>query len=75
MSFTLATLKSAVQDYCETAETTFVSDLDIFIKEAEERILKNVELPVFRKTSRVLQPQATHTFLRHLTSWLLIALL
>ena len=49
MSFTLATLKSAVQDYCETAETTFVSDLDIFIKEAEERILKNVELPVFRK--------------------------
>jgi len=49
MSFTLATLKSAVQDYCETAETTFVADLDTFIKEAEERILKNVQLPVFRK--------------------------
>jgi hypothetical protein len=49
MSFTLATLKSAVQDYCETAETTFVADLDTFIQEAEERILKNVELPVFRK--------------------------
>ena len=49
MSFTLATLKSTVQDYCETAETTFVSDLDTFIKEAEERILKAVELPVFRK--------------------------
>jgi len=49
MSFTLATLKSTVQDYCETAETTFVADLDTFIKEAEERILKNVELPVFRK--------------------------
>tara|TARA_R100000541_G_scaffold28680_1_gene37970 strand:- start:285 stop:920 length:636 start_codon:yes stop_codon:yes gene_type:complete len=49
MSFTLATLKSTVQDYCETAETTFVADLPTFIKEAEERILKNVELPVFRK--------------------------
>ena len=49
MSFTLATLKSTVQDYCETAETTFVADLDRFIKESEERILKNVELPVFRK--------------------------
>ena len=49
MSFTLATLKSTVQDYCETAEPTFVADLDTFIKESEERILKNVELPVFRK--------------------------
>ena len=49
MSFTLATLKSTVQDYCETAETTFVAELDTFIKEAEERILKNVSLPVFRK--------------------------
>ena len=38
MSFTLATLKSTVQDYCETAETTFVADLDTFIKESEERI-------------------------------------
>ena len=49
MSFTLATLKSTVQDYCETAETTFVAELDTFIKEAEERIVKNVSLPVFRK--------------------------
>ena len=49
MSFTYATLKSTVQDYCETSETTFVNDLPTFIKEAEERILKNVELPVFRK--------------------------
>ena len=49
MSFTLATLKSTVQDYCETSETTFVADLPTFIKEAEERILKNIELPFFRK--------------------------
>ncbi len=49
MSFTLATLKSTVQDYCETSETTFVADLPTFIKEAEERNLKNIELPFFRK--------------------------
>ena len=49
MSFTLATLKTAVQNYCETSETTFVSTLPTCIIEAEERILKNVEMPVFRK--------------------------
>ena len=49
MSFTLATLKSTVQDYCETAETTFVSDLPKIIEQAEVRILKTVKLPVFRK--------------------------
>ncbi len=49
MSFTYATLKTAVQDYCETSETTFDTQLPTFIKESEERILKNVELPVFRK--------------------------
>ena len=47
MSFTLSTLKTAVQNYVESAETTFVASLDTFIKEAEERILKAVELPVF----------------------------
>jgi hypothetical protein len=49
MSFTYASLKTAVENYCETAETTFINNLPVFIQEAEERILKNVELPVFRK--------------------------
>lgn len=49
MSFTLSTLKTAVQNYVESSETTFVASLDTFIQEAEERILKAVELPVFRK--------------------------
>jgi len=49
MSFTYDTLKTAIQDYSESAETTFVNNLPLFIKEAEERILKTVELPVFRK--------------------------
>ena len=49
MSWTKATLKSAIQDYLESTETSFVSNIDNFIKTAEERILKNVQLDEFRK--------------------------
>lgn len=49
MSFTYAQLKQAVQDYCENDETTFVANLPIFVRSAEERILKNVQLSLFRK--------------------------
>tara|TARA_S200002703_G_C3801408_1_gene247735 strand:- start:3557 stop:4207 length:651 start_codon:yes stop_codon:yes gene_type:complete len=49
MSFTYAQLKQAVQDYTENDETTFVTNLPIFIRAAEERILKNVQLSLFRK--------------------------
>ncbi len=51
MSFTFTQLKSAIQDYSENTETTFVSNLSNFIKIAEERILKNVQLSVFRKNA------------------------
>ncbi len=49
MSFTYAQLKQAVQDYTENDETTFVSNLPLFIRQAEERILKNVQLSLFKK--------------------------
>ena len=49
MSFILATLKTAIKDYLENQETTFVNHLDDFIKSAEERILKSVDLEFFRK--------------------------
>ena len=49
MSFTLATLKTAIQDYTENTETTFVNNLPLFIRAAEERILKSVKLSFFRK--------------------------
>lgn len=51
MSFTYAQLKQALQDYTENAETTFNNSLDIFIKNAEERILKTAQLEVFRKNA------------------------
>lgn len=49
MSFTLATLKSTVQNYMQVDETTFNDNLNTFIKEAESRIFKLVQLPQQRK--------------------------
>ena len=49
MSFTFTTLKTAVQDYTQNSETTFVNTLPTFIKNAEERIFKSVDLDYFRK--------------------------
>ena len=51
MAWTFTTLKSALQDYLETTETTFVDNLPTIIKQAEDRILKSVQLPDFRKNS------------------------
>ena len=49
MSWTLTSLKTAIQDYAESTESSFVTHLPDFIKSAEERILKNVQLDVFKK--------------------------
>ncbi len=51
MSFTYAELKQALQDYTDNDETTFVNNLPLFIRQAEERILKNVQLSLFRKNA------------------------
>ena len=49
MAWTYTTLKNAIQDYLETTETTFVNNLPVIIKQAEDRILKSIQLPDFRK--------------------------
>jgi len=49
MSFTYAQLQTAIQDYTENSETSFVTNLSTFITQAEERILKSVQLSLFRK--------------------------
>ena len=50
MAYTFTTLKTAIQDYTDNAESTFVSQLSRFILNAEERILKECQLDVFRKS-------------------------
>ena len=49
MSFTYAQLKTAIQDYSENSETTFVNNLSLFIENAEQRIFESVQLEFFRK--------------------------
>ena len=51
MSYTYATLKQALQDYTENTETSFVNNLPLFIRSAEERILKSVQLNLFRRNA------------------------
>ena len=50
MSFTYAEIKQAIQDYTENYETTFVNNIPLFIRFAEDKILKQVQLDLFRKT-------------------------
>ena len=47
--FTYSELTTAIQNYMDNSETTFTNTIPTFIKQAEEKILKSVELPVFRK--------------------------
>jgi hypothetical protein len=50
--YTYATLVQAIKDYTDNTETTFVSQIDNFIRNAEERLLKSVApLQVFRKNA------------------------
>jgi hypothetical protein len=46
---TYAELKTAIQNYLQNTESTFVSSLDTIIKQVEDRILNVVQLPDFRK--------------------------
>tara|TARA_R110002096_G_scaffold357366_2_gene550653 strand:- start:156 stop:806 length:651 start_codon:yes stop_codon:yes gene_type:complete len=49
MSWTNATLTTAIQDYMESTESSLVTNIPNFIKSTEEKILKSVQLDVFRK--------------------------
>ena len=69
MSFTLTTLKTAIQDYLETDEATFVNQLDTFITQGEERIFKVVQLPDQRKNVSG-NLTANQRFLNTPTDWL-----
>jgi hypothetical protein len=51
MSFTYSTLKQALQDYTQNDEASFVRNMPLFIRLAEERILKAVQLSVFEKNA------------------------
>ena len=51
MSFTFTTLREAVQNYTQNNETSFIANMGIFVELAEERILKSIQLNVFKKNA------------------------
>ena len=51
MSFTLTTLTASVQEWTQNDEATFVAEIPFFIRNAEERIFKVVDLDFFRKNA------------------------
>jgi len=51
MSFTLTTLTASIQEWTQNDEATFVAEIPFFIKNAEERIFKVVDLDYFRKNA------------------------
>ena len=49
MAWTYSTLSQAIQDYVQSDETTFVTNIPVIVQQAEDRILKSVQLPDFRR--------------------------
>jgi len=42
-------LSTLIQDYCESTESSFVSNIPTFVQLAEERIYNSVQIPAIRK--------------------------
>lgn len=46
-----AQLSQAIQQYCESTESSFVANIPTFVQLAEERIYNSVQIPAIRKNS------------------------
>jgi len=51
MALTYNQLVTAVQDYTENYETTFITNIPTFIRQAEQRIVNTVQHPLFKKNA------------------------
>lgn len=51
MSMTYAQLSTAIQDYTENNEATFVANIPNFVRQTEEVVYTTVQLPVMRKNA------------------------
>tara|TARA_R110001583_G_scaffold1468_2_gene11543 strand:+ start:152 stop:1006 length:855 start_codon:yes stop_codon:yes gene_type:complete len=49
MSFTYTTLKTAIEEYTDNNEATFLKNMPTFVRAAEDRIFESVDLEYFRK--------------------------
>jgi len=69
MSFTLTTLTDSIKEWTQNDETTFVAEIPFFIKNAEERIFKVVDLEYFRKNATGTMTSG-NKFLQKPSDWL-----
>ncbi len=69
MAYTYTTLKQAIQDYTDNDEAVFVSQIDNFIKNTEERILGEGQLEIFRKNASATMT-ASNKYLPKPSDWL-----
>lgn len=68
--YTYATLVQAIKDFTDNTETVFVSQIDNFIRNAEERLLKMIApLQVFRKNTTA-TATASNKYLPKPSDWL-----
>jgi hypothetical protein len=49
MAINYTELKAAIQDYIQSTESTLTTNLDTIIRQAEDKILKAVDIPAFRR--------------------------
>ncbi len=61
-NYTYTTLRQAIQDYTDNTESVFINNIDRFIETAEERILKEAPLEVFRKNATATMSAGTRFF-------------
>lgn len=59
-----AQLTQSVKDYVENTEATFVSQIDTFIRQAEERIFRAVMIPELRKNATTTLAQGSQYLAR-----------
>lgn len=50
MAYLLSELKTAIQDYCQNSETSFVSHLDDFVTSTEDKIFSVIQMAPFWKS-------------------------
>lgn len=50
MAWTYTALLASIQTYLQSDEAIFVAEIPTIVKQAEDRILKKAQLPVFKKT-------------------------
>jgi hypothetical protein len=63
MSYTYAELTTAIKDYTDCTETSFVTHIPDFVRNTEERLLKNVHHSVFKTSATITYSTSVESYL------------